>query len=254
MTAATDAAVLEADGVRKRFGAVEILRGMTMRVRRGDVVSLIGPSGCGKSTFLRCVNHLETIDGGRLEVDGRLIGYREVGNTLHELPERDVAAGRARIGMVFQRFNLFAHRTALQNVTEGPIVVQKRRRREAEAEGMALLEQVGLAHRAAAYPSELSGGQQQRVAIARALAMRPSLLLLDEPTSALDPELVAEVAIVIRDLARMGTTMLLVTHEMGLVRSVSTRVALVDDGRVVDEGPPGSIPRRAVAVNDVARH
>ena len=254
MTAATDAAVLEADGVRKRFGAVEILRGMTMRVRRGDVVSLIGPSGCGKSTFLRCVNHLETIDGGRLEVDGRLIGYREVGNTLHELPERDVAAGRARIGMVFQRFNLFAHRTALQNVTEGPIVVQKRRRREAEAEGMALLEQVGLAHRAAAYPSELSGGQQQRVAIARALAMRPSLLLLDEPTSALDPDLVAEVATVIRDLARMGTTMLLVTHEMGLVRSVSTRVALVDDGRVVDEGPPGSIPRRAVAVNDVARH
>ena len=254
MTAATDAAVLEADGVRKRFGAVEILRGMTMRVRRGDVVSLIGPSGCGKSTFLRCVNHLETIDGGRLEVDGRLIGYREVGNTLHELPERDVAAGRARIGMVFQRFNLFAHRTALQNVTEGPIVVQKRRRREAEAEGMALLEQVGLAHRAAAYPSELSGGQQQRVAIARALARRPSLRLLDEPTSALDPDLVAEVATVIRDLARMGTTMLLVTHEMGLVRSVSTRVALVDDGRVVDEGPPGSIPRRAVAVNDVARH
>ncbi len=254
MTAATNAAVLEADGVRKRFGAVEILRGMTMRVRRGDVVSLIGPSGCGKSTFLRCVNHLETIDGGRLEVDGRLIGYREVGNTLHELPERDVAAGRARIGMVFQRFNLFAHRTALQNVTEGPIVVQKRRRREAEAEGMALLEQVGLAHRAAAYPSELSGGQQQRVAIARALAMRPSLLLLDEPTSALDPDLVAEVATVIRDLARMGTTMLLVTHEMGLVRSVSTRVALVDDGRVVDEGPPGSIPRRAVAANDVARH
>ena len=254
MTAATNAAVLEADGVRKRFGAVEILRGMTMRVRRGDVVSLIGPSGCGKSTFLRCVNHLETIDGGRLAVDGRLIGYREVGNTLHELPERDVAAGRARIGMVFQRFNLFAHRTALQNVTEGPIVVQKRRRREAEAEGMALLEQVGLAHRAAAYPSELSGGQQQRVAIARALAMRPSLLLLDEPTSALDPDLVAEVATVIRDLARMGTTMLLVTHEMGLVRSVSTRVALVDDGRVVDEGPPGSIPRRAVAANDVARH
>ena len=254
MTAATDAAVLEADGVRKRFGAVEILRGMTMRVRRGDVVSLIGPSGCGKSTFLRCVNHLETIDGGRLEVDGRLIGYREVGNTLHELPERDVAAGRARIGMVFQRFNLFAHRTALQNVTEGPIVVQKRRRREAEAEGMALLEQVGLAHRAAAYPSELSGGQQQRVAIARALAMRPSLLLLDEPTSALDPDLVAEVATVIRDLARMGTTMLLVTHEMGLVRSVSTRVALVDDGRVVDEGPPGSVPRRAGAANDVARH
>ena len=254
MTAATDAAVLEADGVRKRFGAVEILRGMTMRVRRGDVVSRIGPAGWGKATFLRCGNHLETIDGGRLEVDGRLIGYREVGNTLHELPERDVAAGRARIGMVFQRFNLFAHRTALQNVTEGPIVVQKRRRREAEAEGMALLEQVGLAHRAAAYPSELSGGQQQRVAIARALAMRPSLLLLDEPTSALDPDLVAEVATVIRDLARMGTTMLLVTHEMGLVRSVSTRVALVDDGRVVDEGPPGSIPRRAVAVNDVARH
>ncbi len=237
--------ILQAVDVVKRFGKTEVLKGMSLTVRQGEIVSLIGPSGCGKSTFLRCVNHLETVDAGLLKVEGEYVGYRRQGDRLYELRDHEVAACRARVGMVFQRFNLFPHKTALQNVCEGPVTVKRERRRDAEAQAMALLEQVDLADKAHFYPSSLSGGQQQRVAIARALAMRPSLLLLDEPTSALDPDRVAEVSHVIKDLAVRGTTMLLVTHEMRLVHDVSTKVVVVEAGRVVEEGAPGLVGRRS---------
>jgi polar amino acid transport system ATP-binding protein len=233
--------VIEARGVVKRFGATEVLRGVDMTVAPGEVLCLIGPSGSGKSTFLRCINHLEKIDGGTLAVDGVYVGYRRVGRKLYELGDRAIAAQRARIGMVFQRFNLFAHKTALENVIEAPTVVKGEKRAEALARGEALLARVGLGRRLHAYPSELSGGQQQRVAIARALAMRPSLMLFDEPTSALDPELVDEVLEVMRSLAAEGMTMVIVTHEMAFARDVAHRVAIMDHGVIVEEGPPSQL-------------
>jgi polar amino acid transport system ATP-binding protein len=229
---------VEARQVIKRFANVEVLRGVDFTVMPGEVACLIGPSGSGKSTFLRCINHLEKIDGGSLAVGGALIGYRRVGRKLHELRESDIAVKRAEIGMVFQRFNLFAHKTALENVIEAPMVVKREKRSEAIERGSALLARVGLGHRLDAYPSELSGGQQQRVAIARALAMRPRLMLFDEPTSALDPELVGEVLDVMRSLAAEGMTMIVVTHEMAFAREVGHTVAFMDEGVVVEHGTP----------------
>ncbi|MEU7526377.1 amino acid ABC transporter ATP-binding protein [Saccharothrix sp. NPDC042600] len=233
--------VVRAVGVRKSYGSVEVLRGVDLTVAQGQVVCLVGPSGAGKSTFLRCVNHLETIDAGRIWVDGQPVGFRERGGRLYELRERDVARQRRGIGMVFQRFNLFPHRTAVENVAEGPVHVLGVPRREAVEAASALLARVGLADRAGAYPHQLSGGQQQRVAIARALAMRPSLMLFDEPTSALDPELVGEVLDVVADLAREGMTMVVVTHEIGFARQVADEVVFMVDGTVVESGPPGEV-------------
>ncbi|MFT7838586.1 amino acid ABC transporter ATP-binding protein [Saccharothrix sp. BKS2] len=233
--------LVRAVGVRKSFGAVEVLRGVDLEVAAGEVVCLLGPSGAGKSTFLRCVNHLETIDAGRIWVDGTPVGFAERGGRLHELPEREVARQRRDIGMVFQRFNLFPHRTALENVAEGPVRVLRRPRREAVEQARALLTRVGLADKVDAYPHRLSGGQQQRVAIARALAMRPKLMLFDEPTSALDPELVGEVLDVMTDLARDGMTMVVVTHEIGFARQVADQVVFLVDGAVVEAGPPAQV-------------
>ncbi|GGP71752.1 amino acid ABC transporter ATP-binding protein [Saccharothrix coeruleofusca] len=233
--------LVRAVGVRKRFGGTEVLRGVDLEVAQGQVVCLLGPSGAGKSTFLRCVNHLETIDEGRIWVDGQPVGFVERGGKLHELRERDVARQRRGIGMVFQRFNLFPHRTALENVVEGPVRVLGEPKREAAGRARALLERVGLAEKADAYPHQLSGGQQQRVAIARALAMRPKLMLFDEPTSALDPELVGEVLEVMVDLAREGMTMIVVTHEIGFARQVADEVVFLVDGAVVESGPPARV-------------
>lgn len=227
--------------VRKSFNGVTVLSGVDLEVQAGEVVCLIGPSGSGKSTFLRCVNHLEKIDGGTLRVDGALVGYRRVGHKLYELKEAEVAVQRAEIGMVFQRFNLFAHKTAIENVIEAPIQVKSVSRADATAYGTALLERVGLGHRLDAFPSELSGGQQQRVAIARALAMRPKLMLFDEPTSALDPELVGEVLDVMRLLVADGMTMIVVTHEMAFARDVAHTVAFMDQGSIVEAGAPERI-------------
>jgi polar amino acid transport system ATP-binding protein len=234
-------ALVEAVGVRKSFGHTEVLRGIDMTVDRGEVVCLLGPSGAGKSTFLRCVNHLETIDAGRIWVDGVPVGFRASGGKLFELREHEVARQRRDVGMVFQRFNLFPHRTALENVMEGPVQVLRRDRAEVRAESLALLERVGLAEKAASYPAQLSGGQQQRVAIARALAMKPKLMLFDEPTSALDPELVGEVLDVMTSLARDGMTMIVVTHEIGFARSVADRVVFLVDGAVVETGTPADV-------------
>ena len=231
-------AMVRAEGVRKSFGHVEVLKGIDLEVAPGEVVCVIGPSGSGKSTFLRCINHLEKVDAGRLWVDGHLVGYRERGGKLHELPDREVAAQRRDIGMVFQRFNLFPHMTALENVVEAPIGVKGVRRGEARARGVELLERVGLGERVHNYPNQLSGGQQQRVAIARALAMEPKLMLFDEPTSALDPELVGEVLDVMRGLAESGMTMVVVTHEMGFAREVGDSLVFMDDGVVVEAGDP----------------
>jgi len=233
--------MIVATGVHKRYGALEVLRGIDLTVERGEVTCLIGPSGSGKSTFLRCVNHLEQIDAGRLSVDGELVGYRQQGDKLYELREAEVARKRADIGMVFQHFNLFGHMTALQNVCEAPVQVQGVARREAREHGTALLERVGLGDKLGAYPSQLSGGQQQRVAIARALAMRPKLMLFDEPTSALDPELVGDVLKVMRELAEEGMTMVVVTHEMHFARDVGHRVVFMDGGVVVEYGPPEEV-------------
>ena len=230
-----------AEQVHKHFGKLEVLKGIDLRVERGQVCCLLGPSGSGKSTFLRCINHLEKVTAGRLFVDGELVGYRQSGDKLYELREKETAAKRAEIGMVFQRFNLFPHMTALHNVVEAPVHVRKLPREQAEAQGRALLERVGLADKVDAYPAQLSGGQQQRVAIARALAMEPKLMLFDEPTSALDPELVGEVLDVMRGLARDGMTMVVVTHEMGFARDVSDHVVFMDDGVVVEEGPPSQV-------------
>jgi polar amino acid transport system ATP-binding protein len=229
---------LHAVDVRKRFGRLNVLNGVTLDVRRGETVCVIGPSGSGKSTFLRCVNHLEKIDSGRIEVNGHLIGYRERNGRLVEDSERSIARQRAEIGMVFQRFNLFPHKTALDNVIEAPVRVRRYPRDEAVREAEALLTRVGLADKRDVYPGKLSGGQQQRVAIARALAMKPSLLLFDEPTSALDPEMIGEVLGVMKELALEGMTMIVVTHEMGFAREAAVRIAMMDDGRIIEESSP----------------
>ena len=234
-------AMVEAVGVRKRFGDLEVLKGIDLTVAPGEVMCLVGPSGSGKSTFLRCVNHLETIDRGRLYVRDELVDYEERDGKLHELSERAVSRRRQGIGMVFQRFNLFPHRTAVENVMEAPVFVKGLRKDDARREALALLDRVGLADRADAYPAMLSGGQQQRVAIARALAMAPSLMLFDEPTSALDPELVGEVLEVMKGLAHDGMTMIVVTHEIGFAREVCDRVVFMDAGVVVEQGAPAEV-------------
>jgi polar amino acid transport system ATP-binding protein len=233
--------MVKAEGVHKRFGHVEVLKGIDLEVAPSEVLCVIGPSGSGKSTFLRCINHLEKIDAGRLWVDGNLVGYREHGGKLHELRDREVAAQRRDIGMVFQRFHLFPHMTALENVVEAPLRVKGIAKQAARARGVELLERVGLGDRVHNYPNQLSGGQQQRVAIARALAMEPKLMLFDEPTSALDPELVGEVLDVMRGLAADGMTMVVVTHEMGFAREVGDTVVFMDEGVVVEAGDPQQV-------------
>jgi polar amino acid transport system ATP-binding protein len=227
--------------VRKFYGNWEVLRGVSFDVQRGEVVCLIGPSGSGKTTLVRCINHLEKIHSGRIVVDGTLIGYREHRGRLIEDSEARIAAQRQKIGMVFQRFNLFPHLTALQNICVAPVRVQDRPARQVEAEARELLARVKLADKADSYPSQLSGGQQQRVAIARALAMKPAVMLFDEPTSALDPETVGEVLEVMKGLAEAGTTMIVVTHEMGFAREVADRVVMMDQGTVVEIGPAARI-------------
>ena len=233
--------VVEARGVRKWFGSNEVLKSITLSVSRGEVLCLLGPSGSGKTTFLRCINHLESIDGGRILVNGELMGYRQRGDKVYELKPREIAEQRRSIGMVFQRFNLFPHMTALENITEAPIGIAKMPKNTARERGMALLDRVGLADKANQYPAQLSGGQQQRVAIARALALDPTLMLFDEPTSALDPELVGEVLAVMRGLAQSGMTMIVVTHEIGFSREAADRVVFMDGGVVVEEGPPSQL-------------
>ncbi|WP_280688002.1 amino acid ABC transporter ATP-binding protein [Kitasatospora sp. GAS204B] len=233
--------MVRAEGVHKSYGLVEVLKGIDLQVRPREVFCLVGPSGSGKSTFLRCINHLEKINAGRLWVDGELVGYRQKGEKLYELRDREVAVKRRDIGMVFQRFNLFPHMTAVENVMEAPVQVKKRSKGEARDQAMALLERVGMADKARNYPSQLSGGQQQRVAIARALAMQPKLMLFDEPTSALDPELVGEVLDVMRGLAEEGMTMIVVTHEMGFAREVGDALVFMDDGVVVESGSPREV-------------
>jgi polar amino acid transport system ATP-binding protein len=229
---------LRALDVHKRFGRLDVLKGVSLEIRRGETVCVIGPSGSGKSTFLRCINHLERIDSGRIEVNGHLIGYRERKGRLVEDSERSIARQRAEIGMVFQRFNLFPHKTALENVIEAPVRVRHVPRERAVDEAEALLARVGLAEKRHVYPGKLSGGQQQRVAIARALAMKPSLMLFDEATSALDPEMIGEVLEVMKELALEGMTMIVVTHEMGFAREAAVRVAMMDDGRIIEEASP----------------
>ncbi len=230
--------VMSAHEVRKRFGRLEVLKGVSLDVKRGEVVCVIGPSGSGKTTFIRCIHHLEKIDGGRIEVNGHLIGYREQNGKLIEDSERSIARQRAEIGMVFQRFNLFPHKTALENVIEAPVQVRGVPKRQAIQQAEELLRRVGLADKRDVYPGKLSGGQQQRVAIARALAMRPALMLFDEPTSALDPEVIGEVLDVMKELALEGMTMIVVTHEMGFAREAADRVVMMDDGRIIEEGTP----------------
>jgi polar amino acid transport system ATP-binding protein len=230
--------MIRCQDVHKRFGRLEVLRGITFDVAKGEVVVMAGPSGSGKSTLLRCINHLERVNQGRIYVDGQPVGYREVKGKFVEKSEREVARMRASIGMVFQRFNLFPHLSALGNVIDAPIHVRRLRRTAAQEAGRAMLEKVGLSDKLDAYPAQLSGGQQQRVAIARALAMEPKVMLFDEPTSALDPELVGEVLEVMKSLAREGMTMIVVTHEMGFAREVADRVMLMDEGVIVEEGPP----------------
>jgi polar amino acid transport system ATP-binding protein len=233
--------MVRAENVHKSFGHLEVLKGIDLVVRQGEVCVVLGPSGSGKSTFLRCINHLEKINAGKIYVDGDLIGYRQRGELLHELREREVAAQRRSIGMVFQRFNLFPHMTALENVMEAPCQVLRERRPEVRTQALALLDRVGLADKVDSYPGQLSGGQQQRVAIARALAMKPKLMLFDEPTSALDPELVGEVLDVMKDLARDGMTMIVVTHEIGFAREVGDSLIFMDGGVVVEAGPPREV-------------
>ncbi|HXV92982.1 MAG TPA: amino acid ABC transporter ATP-binding protein [Pseudonocardia sp.] len=233
--------MVQAKAVSKSFGDVEVLRSVDLEVEPGTVCCLLGPSGSGKSTLLRCINHLETIDSGQLLVDGEHVGYRRRGNVLAELTPRQVARKRRDIGMVFQRFNLFPHMTALANVAEGPVRVLRRPKAAALAEARALLDQVGLADKAEHYPGQLSGGQQQRVAIARALAMRPKLMLFDEPTSALDPELVGEVLDVMRGLAEGGMTMVVVTHEIGFAREVGDHAVFLDQGVILESGDPRKV-------------
>ncbi|BAB98723.1 amino acid ABC transporter ATP-binding protein [Corynebacterium glutamicum] len=233
--------MIDAQQVCKNYGRLEVLKGIDLQVPKGTVTCLIGPSGSGKSTMLRCVNHLEKVNAGRLYVDGDLIGYRERDGVLYEISEKDAAKQRSDIGMVFQNFNLFPHRTVIENIIEAPIHVKKQPESKARARAMELLEQVGLAHKADAYPVQLSGGQQQRVAIARAVAMEPKLMLFDEPTSALDPELVGEVLRVMKQLADDGMTMLVVTHEMGFAHEVADQVVFMADGVVVEAGTPEQV-------------
>jgi polar amino acid transport system ATP-binding protein len=235
--------VVDARDVNKWFGRLHVLRDVSLQVKRQETVVIIGPSGSGKTTFIRCVNHLEKIQSGRIFVNGHLIGYREAagGTKLVEDKEKNIAAQRQEIGMVFQRFNLFPHMTALENIIEAPLQVRGTPRDEAEAMGRALLERVGLAAKEKVYPNQLSGGQQQRVAIARALAMKPALMLFDEPTSALDPEMIGEVLEVMKELAREGMTMIVVSHEMGFAREVANRVVMMDEGQVLEEGTPDQV-------------
>jgi polar amino acid transport system ATP-binding protein len=234
-------AMVKAEFVHKSFGRNEVLKGITLDVKPSEVMCLLGPSGSGKSTFLRCINHLEKIDAGRLWVDGELVGYRQHGDKLYELRESEVAVKRSEIGMVFQHFNLFPHMTALENIMEAPMLVKKRPRREVREAAQDLLRIVGLEDRGGAYPAQLSGGQQQRIAIARALAMKPKLMLFDEPTSALDPELVGEVLDVMRRLANDGMTMVVVTHEIGFAREVGDTAVFMDGGVVLEAGPPREV-------------
>jgi polar amino acid transport system ATP-binding protein len=233
--------MVKAEGVHKRFGRLEVLKGISLEVAPGNVMCVIGPSGSGKSTFLRCINHLEKIDRGRLWVDGELVGYREEAGKLYELHESEIVRSRAKIGMVFQRFNLFPHMTAIENVCLAQEQVLRRKSDEAEGKAQALLSRVGLVDKMDEYPARLSGGQQQRVAIARALAMDPHVMLFDEVTSALDPELIKEVLDVMRELADEGMTMIVVTHEMGFARDVGDHVVFMDGGVIVEEGPPAQI-------------
>lgn len=236
-----DSALVQLRGVRKRFGQLEVLKGIDMDVREGEVTCLLGPSGSGKSTLLRCINHLESINGGKIIVDGEIVGYRERGDVMHEMRPRDVARQRRKIGMVFQRFNLFPHKTALENIMQAPVGVARRPKNEVRSEAMALLDEVGLQAWADHYPAQLSGGQQQRIAIARALAMKPKIMLFDEPTSALDPELVGDVLEVMKRLAESGTTMVVVTHEIGFARSAADTAVFMDGGVVVESGPPENV-------------
>jgi polar amino acid transport system ATP-binding protein len=233
--------MVDARGVRTWFGSNEVLKSISLTIPRGEVLSLLGPSGSGKSTFLRCINHLESIDGGRIYVDDELIGYKQRGDKIHEMKPREIAKQRRKIGMVFQRFNLFPHMSALDNITDAPIGVNGESKEAAQSHARELLELVGLADKADAYPAQLSGGQQQRVAIARALAMKPKLMLFDEPTSALDPELVGDVLDVMRNLAKSGMTMIVVTHEIGFSREVADRMVFMDDGVVVEAGAPRDV-------------
>ena len=241
MTTRSTIPMVEAVGVRKVYGANEVLKSIDLTVQPGEVVSLLGPSGSGKSTFLRCINHLERVDGGEISVNGHLVGYRRAHGRKYELKRKEIAAARRDVGMVFQRFNLFPHRTALENVMEAPAYVKRRNKDEVLKQALALLERVGLAERAHQYPATLSGGQQQRVAIARALAMEPTLMLFDEPTSALDPELVGEVLDVMKGLAADGMTMIVVTHEIGFAREVCHRVVFMDGGVIVEQGTPADV-------------
>ncbi|WP_169791067.1 amino acid ABC transporter ATP-binding protein [Streptomyces katrae] len=233
--------MVDVRGVHKSYGPLEVLRGIDLTVRTGEVTVILGPSGSGKSTLLRTINHLERVNSGWISVDGDLIGYRRSRGRLYELKEKEVLRQRTRIGFVFQNFNLFPHLTVLENLVEAPVSALRRPRHEAEATARRLLGRVGLSDKAEAYPRQLSGGQQQRVAIARALALEPKVLLFDEPTSALDPELVGEVLDVIKDLARAGTTMIVVTHEIGFAREVADTVVFMDGGAVVEQGPPTAV-------------
>ncbi|KOG50625.1 amino acid ABC transporter ATP-binding protein [Streptomyces decoyicus] len=234
-------AMVEIRSVHKSFGSLAVLNGVDLQVRTGEVTVVLGPSGSGKSTLLRTINHLEKVDSGSVSVDGALVGYKRSGNKLYELREREILRQRTEIGFVFQNFHLFPHLTVLENITEAPVAALRRPKKDADKAARALLARVGLADKADAYPKTLSGGQQQRVAIARALALEPKLLLFDEPTSALDPELVGEVLDVIKDLAHQGTTMIVVTHEIGFAREVADTVVFMDDGRIVEQGPPGEV-------------
>jgi polar amino acid transport system ATP-binding protein len=232
---------VEISGATKSFGSNRVLDDVSLNVRAGEVTVILGPSGSGKSTLLRSINHLEKLDAGFVRVEGELMGVKVVRGRLHELSERAILRQRGRIGFVFQSFNLFPHLTVLDNVLEGPVAALRRRPSEVRAEALSLLERVGLSDKAGAYPRQLSGGQQQRVAIARALALRPRLILFDEPTSALDPELVGEVLTVIKDLARAGTTLVIVTHEIAFAREVADTVVFLDGGTVVESGPPAEV-------------
>ncbi|BCW79703.1 MULTISPECIES: amino acid ABC transporter ATP-binding protein [Micrococcaceae] len=241
MTVTAEKPLVKIEGLHKYYGHHHVLRGIDMTVNQGEVSVVIGPSGSGKSTMLRCVNLLESISAGRISVGGQLIGYREVNGKLHDLKTKEIAAQRREIGMVFQRFNLFPHKTALQNVMEAPVHVKGQSKAAAQKRALELLDRVGLADRSGHYPSQLSGGQQQRVAIARALAMDPELMLFDEPTSALDPELVGDVLNVMKDLAKSGMTMIVVTHEIGFAREVGDTLTFMDGGVVVESGDPREI-------------
>ncbi|TKK80728.1 amino acid ABC transporter ATP-binding protein [Herbidospora galbida] len=233
--------MIEIDGVHKSFGALRVLRGVSLKVAPGEVAVVLGPSGSGKSTLLRTINHLEKVDAGTVAVDGELVGYRRSGDVLHELPEREILRQRTKIGFVFQNFNLFPHLTVRENVAEAPLSAQRRPKAEVAETVNRLLLRVGLSDKADAYPGTLSGGQRQRVAIARALALDPKVVLFDEPTSALDPELVGEVLDVMRDLAKSGTTMVVVTHEIGFAREAADTVVFLDEGLVVEQGPPDQV-------------